>query len=341
MENPKQIDISLASFIRAALVVIMIIGIYTISNIIIVFFLSLIIGSAASIWARELARYRIPKVIAILGIYLIAFLIMGLFMWLVIPPLADEVNDLARSLPEYYQSVADVVSRYISGVQELSPNFQSAVSSIARSLRDASTNAVSFLASIFGGVVSFVVVIVISFYLAFQEKSIEKILRILTPQEYESYIINLWNRSQIKLGRWLQGQIVLGIIIGAIVFIGLTLLGVPFALILGMIAGILEIVPIVGPVISATFAVIIALLVSPTLALLTLIFFIIVQQIENHIIAPLLMQKMTGLNPVVIILSLMVGFELGGVLGMIIAVPLVAVFGEFVKDLAGKKDIDL
>lgn len=341
MDNPKQIDISTASFVRAAIVVITVLALYAVSKIIILFFLSLIIGSAASIWARELARYKVPKVVAILGIYIGAFLIIALFMWLVIPTLADEINDLGRSLPQYYQSLADFISKYVSGVRELSPGFQQGISNFAESLKQASSNALPFFARIFGGVLSSFAVIVISFYLAFQDKSIEKILRILTPQEYESYVIHLWMRSQQKLGRWLQGQIILGAIIGAIVFVGLTLLGIPFALVLGIISGVLEIIPIVGPVISAALGVTIALLVSPSLALVTFFFFLIVQQVENHVIAPLLMQKMTGLNPVIIILSLMLGFELGGVLGMLISVPLVSVIGEFVKDLAGKKDIDL
>ena len=336
----KTIDISTATFVRAALVVLFLIALYYISNIVVIFLLSLIIGSAASIWAKELSRFRIPKMLAILSIYLVVFLFFALFMSLIIPLLADEINDLALSLPDYYQNAYEFISKYISGIEELSPDFQDTISNFAETLKSTGANAVSFFTKVFGGVVSFFVVIVISFYLAFQEKSIEKIIRILAPHNYENYVLDLWMRSQNKLGRWLQGQIILGLIIGTVVFIGLTLLGVPYALILGMLAGIFEIVPIVGPVISATVGVIIALLVSPSLAFFTLIFYVVVQQVENHVIVPLLMQKMTGLNPVVIIISLMIGFELGGILGMLVSVPLVAAFGEFVKDLAGKKDID-
>jgi predicted PurR-regulated permease PerM len=174
-----------------------------------------------------------------------------------------------------------------------------------------------------------------------QERGVENFIRMIIPKHNEEYTIGLWKRVERKLGLWMQGQLLLGVVIGTVVFAGLSIIGVPYALLLGIIAGVFEIVPVVGPIFSAFIGVIVALMIDPVLAILTLIFYIIVQQVENNILVPLLMKKMTGLNPIVIIVSLLIGWELGGILGMLIAVPLATIVSELLDDYAKSKEKDM
>ena len=126
-----------------------------------------------------------------------------------------------------------------------------------------------------------------------------------------------------KLGAWVIGQLALAVIVGVITYIGLTLLGVEFALSLSIIAGIFEIVPIIGPIISAIPAVLVALTMSPMMALLVAGLFFVVQQLENNIFVPIVMRRAVGIPPIVTILALTIGGKLAGVAGIMLAVPLV------------------
>ncbi len=134
----------------------------------------------------------------------------------------------------------------------------------------------------------------------------------------------------------MQGQLFLGVIVGVLVYIGLSLLGIRFALLLAIIAGILELVPYIGPVLSAIPAVILAFFQAPILALWILILYIVVQQLENYLLVPVIMKKVVGLNPVVVIIALLIGGKLLGILGIILAVPAAAVLAEFFKDIKRK-----
>lgn len=186
--------------------------------------------------------------------------------------------------------------------------------------------------SIFSGIVMIVATFVLSFYLALQENGVRKFLQFITPKQYEDHILDLWQRSQKKLGNWLQGQLLLGFIIGVLVFIALSILGIPYAPILALLAAIFELVPVAGPIIAAIPAVLLAFLISPIKGILTLVVYFIIQQTENHIIVPNVMKKAVGLNPVVIIIALLVGAKLGGIIGMLLAVPTAAVLMEILRE---------
>lgn len=160
----------------------------------------------------------------------------------------------------------------------------------------------------------------------------------LIPIQYRDYLLDLWERAQKKLGRWLQGQLFLSLIIGAMVYLGLYFLGIKFALILAVLAGIFELFPYIGSVIAAVPAVILGFLQSPLLGLWVIIFYLIVHQVEGHIISPLVIGKVVGLNPIVVIIALLIGGKLGGAFGIILAVPLAAVFAEILRDLIKRRE---
>jgi len=334
------LDISVGTVLKIAAVVIALSLLYLTREILVILFLAVIIASAVSLLAGALERYRVPRLIGVLATYLVGVVFFSLVLYLIIPPIVDEIKQLAVVLPDYYEIAARQIFKTTSGISpDYAKNAQSILLNFGEKIKEFSSGVFNIASALFGSAVSFVAIIVISFYLSIQKKGVEDFLRLIIPQDQEEYVINVWMRVEKKLGKWLQGQIIIALIMGVTVFVGLTLIGVPYALLLGVVAGVLEIVPIAGPILSALVGVSMAVLISPFLALLTLIFYIIVQQVENHILVPMLMKKATGLNPVVVIVALLAGAKLGGVLGMLISVPLATIAGELLEDLSKKKTL--
>jgi predicted PurR-regulated permease PerM len=197
---------------------------------------------------------------------------------------------------------------------------------------DVPKNAIELTRTIFSSILDFILIVVISFYLAVQKNGIENFLRIIIPSKKEEYIINLWNRTEVKIGRWMQGQLLLAVIIGPLVFLGLTLFQVKYALTLAIVASVFELIPIFGPILSAVPAVIFGFGESATLGFILIGFYLIIHQFENHLLYPLVVKKIIGVNPLIVIISLIVGYELVGFLGIILAVPLATLLMEFIGD---------
>src|SRR3989344_7600287 len=341
MTTEKQaFDISIGAILKIAVVAIVLALLYLALEVLIILFLAVIIASAVSLLAGALERYRIPRLFGVLLIYLGAIGVFGSVLYFIISPIVVEIKQLAVVLPDYYETITRQIFKTTTGISpDYAKDAQNMLLNLGDKIKEFTSGIFNIASAVFGSAVSFVAIIVISFYLSIQKKGVEDFLRLIIPQDQEAYVINVWMRVEKKLGKWLQGQIIIALIMGVTVFIGLTFIGVPYALLLGVIAGVLEIVPIAGPILSALVGVSMAVLISPFLALLTLIFYIIVQQIENHILVPILMKKATGLNPVVVIVALLAGAKLGGVLGMLISVPLATIAGELLEDFSKKKTL--
>jgi predicted PurR-regulated permease PerM len=198
----------------------------------------------------------------------------------------------------------------------------------------------------FGGFLSFILIIVLSFYLAAQEKGIENFLRLISPVKSRSYVVSLWKRSQEKIGLWFQGQMLLGVLVGVLAFLGLTVLGIPSALFLAFIMMIFEIIPVFGPILAAVPGVAVAItegirVADPglTAGLIVATFYFIIQQFESHLIYPLVVRKVIGIDPVLVILALVIGAKMAGFLGILISVPITAIIMEFLNDIAKERKI--
>ncbi|MBU4332000.1 AI-2E family transporter, partial [Patescibacteria group bacterium] len=137
---------------------------------------------------------------------------------------------------------------------------------------------------------------------------------------------------QKKIGSWLRGQVILMIIIGILSYIGLLILGVRYALLLALFAGLMEIIPYIGPIFGAVPAVFIALTQSPIKGLLVIVLYLIIQQLENNLIVPKIMKRAVGLNPIVVILVILIGGKIAGIVGALIAVPVATAFSVMLKD---------
>jgi len=334
--KPQIITISPSTIFRIVFIILLLIFLYLIRDVIVIFIFALIIASAIAPLVNLLGKLKIPRVIGALLIYIIVIGGLGFLISLAIPSVAKEIKDLSSNLPNYIEFLSDKfesIQKASSKYQDIIIQFQKFLAGIGDLLRKSASDLFSVAVNIFGGIFSLFLVLVISFYLSVQKKGVQRALTSLAPREHRDYLLSLWERSQRKLGRWLQGQLFLGVIVGVLVYVGLSLLNVKFALLLAILAGILEIFPYIGPVLAAIPAIILGFLQAPILGLWILILYIVVQQMENHLLVPLVIGKIVKLNPVAVILALLVGGKLGGIPGMILAVPLAAVAAEFFRDL--------
>ncbi|OGD31382.1 hypothetical protein A3C91_01445 [Candidatus Azambacteria bacterium RIFCSPHIGHO2_02_FULL_52_12] len=331
-------SISLGTLFKAALVVLGIWFLFLVKEVLAILFLAIIIASALAPLGEFFDRFYLPRAVSVLGVYLVLIgVVVGVF-YLIIPPLINDLKELALVVPEYYETVSKQIFKTTRGISpDYAKSAQEFLINFGDKIKGFTAGIFGAVSGIFGGVVAFGAILVISFYLAIQKKGVEEFLRLVTPEVNEEYVLNLWRRVEKKLSKWLQGQLLLAFVVGILVFIGLSFIGVPYALLLGFIAAIFEILPIAGPVLSAVVGVSVAILVSPVLALFTVLFYIILQQVENHVLVPILMKRATGLNPVVVIVALLVGAKLGGVLGMLISVPITTIAGELLEDFAKQK----
>ncbi len=186
---------------------------------------------------------------------------------------------------------------------------------------------------ILGGLVSVIAILVLAFYMVVEKKAFEEFLETILPSEQKKQIVSLIKKVQKRIGSWFLGQISLMIIVGIAVLIGLSILKVKYALVLALIAGVFEIVPVIGPIVAGIIAIIIAFGQSPILALLVFLLYVGIQQIENHILVPKVMQKAVGLNPVVILVALLIGAKLYGITGAILAIPVTAALATIIEGI--------
>ncbi|MCC7432610.1 AI-2E family transporter [Candidatus Peregrinibacteria bacterium] len=194
----------------------------------------------------------------------------------------------------------------------------------------------SVLLQVSNGLFNLILVLILVFFMTVDEQALENFSISLFPERYSLYISKRLEMIKTKIGQWIRGQILISLVAAFITFIGLSIAGVEFSLLISVITGICMIVPVFGRVVAAILALPIVLNQSPALALFLIIFYFAVSQVENNILVPLLMNKAVGLSPIIIIFALMVGFQFMGVLGLVLAIPVATIVSIFAKDI-GKR----
>jgi len=330
-----KINISSSSAFKIFLVGLALIFIYfakaVLINIAALVFISAIFAAAFHGPVSWLEKRHIPRLLGTAFVYIILFFIIALIVYLIFPPLANEVWNLATNFPSYIEKIGGGIEFLVAKYQ-LQDQVQSILVEVGYRLQSYASGLFAAVISFFGGLISALALIFISFYLTLNSKEVKRFIISLVRPKHKEYTDGLIDRFQIKMGNWLRGQLFLMFIVGLLIFIGLSILQVKYALILALVAGLLEIIPWLGPWVSGIIATILTFVQAPFLALFVIILFLAVQQLENHLIVPLVMNRAVGLNPVVVIVVLLMGGKLAGVFGAAIAVPLAAVLHELVKD---------
>lgn len=339
-KQPIELHISVWTVIKVVLALFAVFLVYQLRSVILILFVALLLSALIDPAADWFAKRNIPRAVSVLLIYVLLVVIVGGAAVLLIPPMLNELKELVSNFSmiwgrvgNVFVSVQEVSAEY--GIQE---NIQRGLASVEAGIGRFVGNALGTISGFFGGLVSFVITLVLTFYIVVEEDAVKRLARAIAPSEYHAYLSGLVSRIQQKIGAWLRGELILMLIVGIFSYVGLAILGVDYALILGLIAGMAEIVPYVGPIIAAIPAVIIAFTQSPIKALFVIVLYFAIQQLENHLLVPKVMQRAVGLNPVVSIVALMVGATLGGVLGAILAIPVATALSVVIEDFFKKEN---
>ncbi|HEX5429580.1 MAG TPA: AI-2E family transporter [Patescibacteria group bacterium] len=330
MKDEKIVNISTITVLKVLFIVLLVWFLFAIREILLLFIIAIIISAAMDPIADYFSKWKIPRGISVLLVYVLLLSLIGLIGYLLVPTMVDQ-----------FQAVQS--GNFVSAIQSKIGPYQQTLDrfGVSKSFNDTINEFRSGLAGnlfrttkgVVTGIVSFITILVISFYLTAEEAGMKNFIRHLAPYKHQTYITGLVTKIQRKMGYWLLGQLILSVVIFGIVYIGLTVLHVQYALLLALIAGVLEIIPYIGPFIAGAVTAFFAFLQSPGLALAAVIFFIIVQELEGHVLVPVIMSKSVGLNPVMVILAILIGGSLGGITGALIAVPIASGVSVFVTDI--------
>lgn len=330
------VEISWGSLWRVSLFAVLMAVAYLGRQIILGLFLAIIISSGLEGAVDELARrVHLPRSMGVILIFLLAALVIILIAYSVVPFVIVELNTVTSSAGRSMTSSTSSLGFLLN--LQTSQSASSFMKKISTALFANGGAPIDFFSNALGSLGLFVSVIASSFYLSLSRDGVERFIKIVTPLEYEPTALRIYERSRRKIGSWVRMQLILSMIMGVLVWGGLTLLSVPNAFLIGCLAGIFELIPFIGPIVSGAIGVVSAIGVSATLAVYTLIFFLVAQQFESNILVPILSKRSVDLHPVIVITALLIGAEVGGFLGMVIAVPMAGVFQEVVEEWSTKK----
>jgi predicted PurR-regulated permease PerM len=335
MKPPQSISISTSTFIKAVLIVLGLWFLWFVRDIIAILVAALLLTALIDPFADWFANRKIPRSLAVLIVYTVLGALTSIILLLMIPIVSEQGVNLLSNLSTYYKdatasfgemhqfSTGFVFSEYIAFVLQ----------GIEQIVHTWSTGIFSTVTSFIGGAAALLIVLVLTFYMVADEDGFKSSVQYLVPVEYQPYTKLLLKKLKRKMGAWLRGQLILSLIIGVSVYVGLSILGIKYALLLALIAGMLEIIPYAGPILSLIPALIVGFAISPMHGISILILYIVIQQIENHVLVPKVMQKVTGLHPVLSIVALLIGLKVAGVLGAIFAIPLTMMIVVILEDL--------
>ncbi len=320
----RKVEISHKTIIFTTLFLMSLWFLYFISDIVMQLFVALLLVTILNPIIVKLSKYKIPKIVSIMLAYLLVFGLFGTAIASILPPLIEQTTNLATSLPNYYQSLH--ISKYVS---------QDITSQIFSQFGTLPSQIVKFGFSLFGNILSVLTVAIFSFYMLLVRDKFDSSLEFMVGKDKAKGMAGLVNTLEIKLGGWARGQFLLMLSIGVFSYLGFIILGIPYALPLAMLAGIFEIIPYIGPIIAAVPAIILGFSISPFLGFASVGLAILIQQIENYILVPKIMEKSTGVSPIITLISLAVGLRIAGVVGMIISIPIVLIIQTIIQSKYG------
>ena len=283
--------------------------------------------AAALAPAVELLERRMPRTLAVILIYLILLIFLVFIFWGIIPTVVEQFRAAIDAIPAFFEQAEQILERWGS-LPDLS--FFDLVSP---ALTEMGTSLVALPIALGSAFFEMVMIFVISVYLLMEAPKLRRFFLGLFPESYQGRVEEVVSKMAQAMGGFVQGTILTAVIVGFLTYLGMVILDIDFPLVLGLLAGVLEIIPNLGPILAAIPMVFIALLDSPTKALLAVGFVIILQQLESHIIMPNIMRSRIQISPLLIILAVLAGGALGGLLGIISAIPLVAALAVLFEEV--------
>jgi predicted PurR-regulated permease PerM len=307
---------------------------YLVRDLLIWFIFALIISILFNPLIDFCQRRRIPRVVTVISIYVSAFALLSFLIYFSSPLFISEIQQFTQLFPQYFEKI----SPPLRGLGVIAfENLEAFTDVLGKTLEKMAGNIFQALFSFFGGIFITFFIITIAIFLSLEEKAVERSLSLLFPKKYEAYVLDLWGRCQSKVVGWFGARMLGCIFVGGLCYLAFVLFGVKYPFFLALMAGILEFIPIIGPLVAGIVAFLFVSLDSMVKAIFVLIFFVLVQQIEGNILTPILTKKFIGLPPALVLVALAVGGKLWGVLGAILTIPLAGLLFEFVRDFLKKK----
>lgn len=333
---PQTITISTGTLIRSILLLLVLGFLYLIRDVLAMFFAALFLAALIDPFADYLERMKIPRGLAALIVYVIGLLLVAGALILIVPPMLSEIQNFASFFTSFVPAAGEAHLEYadLFSWETMTTNMQQIVDTVRGAGVSAAVPELLQLGSAaFGTVAAVVVVLILTFFLVAEKNALVKAIAVVAPAEYQPFIIQVAGKMRERLGSWLRGQLLLMLVIFICTYIVLSILGIPYALILSLLAGLFEIIPFIGPWLSVVPAVILALAVSPLHALLTAGAYLIIQMLENNVFVPKIMQKVSGLNPIISLLAVLIGWRVGNALGVILSIPIAMAVSVLLEEI--------
>jgi predicted PurR-regulated permease PerM len=332
------------SIVRIMLWLLLAYAIFFFRELLLTLLVGLVIASTIDPIAKYFQKFKIPRIITVASVFVIIFGAVILFAVFALPTLADDLARLISRLPVILEQFRvfgrDLgfkdISIYIS---ELSKDISKGqILTVVKNSIIGAGSVAGAAGALLSNIINFALTLIFAFYLAVQDDGINNFLKLITPRFYEKYIVDLWLRSERKIGSWAKGQVIVALIVSVLVLIPLLILNIQYATVFALLAFIGQLVPVVGLFIAAIPAVLTAYFTKDmSAALLTLSVFLIVNQLENYVITPKIMNSVIGVPAIIILISVIVGAKLAGFWGVVIAVPMAAIMMELVNDILNDK----
>jgi len=329
MEDEKILDISWGTILKIAIVFLGLYLLYLLKDILISIIFALIISILFNPAVNFLEKKRLPRIIATLFIYVAFFSIFSLLLYWTIPVFIFEIHQFTQLFPQYFEKL----SPPLKGLGlEAFESFETFTLALQDWLVKVSSSIFGAVISIFGGIFSAVTIFSMAIFFSFEEKEVKRAVKLLVSRDNKTYFLDLWEKCQVKTTAWFGTRILSSLFVGVVSYVAFNILNVNYAFALSLFAGMMDIVPILGPIFAGIVIVIISALDSWLKAFFALIVFVLIQQIEGNILTPILTKKLVGLPAILVLIALLIGGRLGGVLGAVLAIPLTGIIYEFLRD---------
>jgi predicted PurR-regulated permease PerM len=340
MTFDERVEVGTKLLLRAALLVGGVYFLYLLRDVALLVLFAVLTAAALTPAVTKLREWGLSRTAAVIITYLLLFLAGVTILMIFVPVFFSEIKEFLGNWPKYSDRLGSLLSGLEAYMQNVGIAFdkQTFFANIEGSVASWFGGFFSTTVNVFQGIIHAIGFFFLALYLSLEEKGIEKFFLMLTPDQYHKHALSIASRMQGKVSQWLFGQAILMLIAFTIYYIGLSIIGVPYALAIAFFGGLMEILPYIGPVLAAIPAVLVGLLYSPGLGLIALAFYFVAHQVEAHIVAPQVMKRSADLNPVALIIAILVGIELGGPLGVILAVPLTMMLSVFVEDIFIRKN---
>ena len=326
----RYVNVSVQSIVTAVLVVAGLWLLYYIRELIFVFLTAVVIAAFVESGVYRMRKHGMGRTWAVLIIYFLILAILGTLIYLLVPVFFTQIGQFSTFVGQYFPASASGIAATSAQYSNFFSNFQAIATS-------ASGGVLQFAVTVFGGLFNFIVLIVLSFYLSMNERAVETFLRLITPNDSVETVVGVWKRTERKMGLWFQGQLLLGLIVGTLIYVSLLIVGVQYSLLLALFAALMELIPF-GIILAAIPAIAAGFVTHGTTgALVVAGIYLVIHELDLNLITPLVTKRMVGISSFVVILAILVGLQVAGFWGVILGVPAAVLLMEIIEDVKMRK----